>query len=275
MNDNLFKKSVAQCRTDSILSIYYLFSLSNYIKLLKLNFNSFIISLMYVKPQFTEDKVYHIYNRGVEKRQIFMEDKDYFRFIHDLFEFNDERAVLNTNYYFNPQTMEVELRYFKKEVEPRKLLVEILVFVLMQNHFHLLVKQRIDNGVVKFMQKMGTGYTNYFNKKYERVGSLFQGRFKAVMIDEDAHFLHIPHYLHSNPLNYGSSTSIVGQIEFLENYRWSSFPDYVGKKNFPSLTQRKFLLDFFGGEEQYKRKTIEWLKERQQNSEKIKDFVLE
>jgi len=233
------------------------------------------------KPQFTEDKIYHIYNRGVEKRDIFMEDADYFRFIHDLFEFNDKKPVLNTNYYFDPQTMKVESRYLKtnaKEKESRKLLVEILLFALMKNHFHLLLKQKAENGIVKFMQKLGTGYTMHFNKKYERVGCLLQGRFKAVEIEEHAHFLHIPHYIHTNPLelsNYRGSTSIVEKMRFLENYRWSSFPDYIGKKNYPSVTQREFLLDFFGGEKKYKKETIEWLKEKKNNLNQIKDVILE
>jgi putative transposase len=233
------------------------------------------------KPKFIENKIYHIYNRGVEKREIFMEDGDYFRFIHDLFEFNDESPVINTCYYFNPKTMKVENRYLKKlkaEKKPRKLLVEILIFTLMPNHFHLLIKQKKNGGVVKFMQKLGTGYTNYFNKKYERAGCLFQGRFKAISVDTDAHFIHLPYYLHLNPLelfNYRSSTSIVEKMRFLENYRWSSFPDYISKKNFPSVTQREFLLDFFGGEKKYKKEIMEWLKEKNKNLPKIKEVLLE
>ena len=233
---------------------------------------------------FVEDKIYHIYNRGTEKRKIFMEDKDYFRFVHDLFEFNDQNHVPNTNYYFDPETMKVEFRYLKNskaERKPRKLLVEILMFTLMPNHFHLLLKQKIENGISKFMQKLGMGYSKYFNKKYERVGGLFQSKFKAVAIEEQAHFLHIPHYIHTNPLslsnnsNYRHSVSIVEQVKFLENYRWSSFPDYIGKKNFPSVTQREFLLDFYGGTEKYKKETKDWLESWPKNEERIKEITLE
>jgi len=227
------------------------------------------------KPKFVEDQIYHIYNRGVEKRDIFLEDKDYFRFIHNLFEFNNEHPVPNLNYYFNPKTMNVEARYFKKGKEPRKLLIEILVFTLMPNHFHLLLRQKQENGIVKFMQKLGTGYTNYFNKKYDRVGGLFQGRFKAALVSKEVHFIHLPHYIHTNPLdlNYRSSTS----IDFLTNYRWSSFPDYIGKKNFPSITRRDFLLDIFGGEEGYKKHTKGRLKGTDRNRilKEIEDVALE
>ncbi|MBU1179301.1 transposase [Patescibacteria group bacterium] len=233
------------------------------------------------KPTFINNRIYHIYNRGVEKRKVFMDKQDYLRFIHCLFEFNDENPTLNTTYYFNPQTMEVQPRYLtnlKAKKEPRKLLVEILIFALMPNHFHLLLKQKKENGIVKFMQKLGTGYVNYFNKKYKRVGPLFQGKFKAVSINDHAHFLHLPYYLHLNPLeltNYRSPTSIVEQMKFLENYKWSSFPDYIGKKNFPSVTQREFLLDFFGGAEKYKKETKEWLKEKDKNFEEIKGFTFD
>lgn len=231
------------------------------------------------KPQFIENQIYHVYNRGVEKRSIFLNNEDYFRFIHDLFELNDENAVSNATYYLNRQSKEVELRYIEKERKSRKLLVEILLFTLMPNHFHLILKQKRDKGIVKFMQKLGTGYTNYFNTKYKRVGCLFQGRFKAVLVSEEAHFIHLPFYIHTNPLdllNYGSSTSIVErEMEFLENYRWSSFPDYIGKKNYPSVTSRDFLSEFLGGPEEYKKATKEWLKGEEVDSESLKGITLE
>lgn len=227
------------------------------------------------KPQFVENQIYHIYNRGVEKRDVFLDKQDYLRFIHGLFVFNDQEAAINTLYYFNPNSTQIESRHIEKEKKPRKLLVEILIFTLMPNHFHLLLRQKKENGVVRFMQKLGTGYTMYFNKKYTRVGGLFQGRFKACLINEEPHFINLPFYIHTNPIdlfNYRGSTSIM---EFLENYRWSSFPDYIGKKNFPSVTSRKFLLEFFGGPKEYRKATKEWLKERKENTEKIKEVRLD
>jgi len=223
------------------------------------------------KPQFVNNQIYHVYNRGVDKREIFLNTKDYFRFIHDLFEFNDQDYADNLNYRFaltlKNQSMGVELPYIIQK-KPRKLLVEILEFCLMPNHYHLLLKQECDNGITKFMQKLGTGYTNYFNQKYERTGSLFQGRFKAILIENDSHFLHIPYYIHLNPLDLKfphwrnrkirNYKKVMG---FLENYRWSSLKDYVGKKNFPSVTQREFLLKCFGGHDEYKKEILNWLKD--------------
>lgn len=230
------------------------------------------------RPRFVENQIYHIYNRGVEKRNTFLDKQDYLRFIHGLFEFNNEESVINTLYYFNPKAMELKPWSVEKEKKPRKLLVEILIFTLMPNHFHLLLKQKKENGIVKFMQKLGTGYTMYFNKKYERVGGLFQGRFKAALIHEDAYFIHLPFYIHTNPLDlshYRGSTSIISMMNFLEEYRWSSFLDYIGKKNFPSVTSRKFLLDFFGGLKEYKKATKEWLKEKEINMEEIQRVRLD
>lgn len=230
------------------------------------------------KPALVKDEIYHVYNRGVEKRKIFLNNHDYLRFVHDLFEFNDEDAVFNLSYYFKPSTnIEVQPRYFEKERKPRKLLVEILLFTLMPNHFHLLLRQKKENGIVKFMQKLGTGYTMYFNKKYERVGGLFQGRFKAALVNEERHFLHLPFYIHLNPadlINYRGSTSIE-IMDYLKKYRWSSFPDYIGIKNFPSVTSREFFLEFFGGEKEYEKAIIEWLKEREKNIEIVNDVKLD
>lgn len=226
------------------------------------------------KPYFAENEIYHIYNRGVEKRDVFMSDKDHFRFIHDLYEFNDEEFT-ERQYRYSYQFDEVQPRQIgiRQKTRPRKLLVEILAFALMPNHFHLLLRQKREDGIVKFMQKIGTGYAMYFNKKYDRVGSLFQGRFKAVLVKQDAHFIHLPYYIHTNPLDLKNDE--VQPRQFLENYRWSSFLDYIGKKNFPSVTSRDFLLDFFGGTKDYKKATYKWINEKSKNMHNIQGVILE
>lgn len=238
------------------------------------------------KPPFVNDEIYHIYNRGVEKRKVFSNEKDYLRFIHDLFEFNDEAAALSSNIRFACRfPSKINTSHFSSclEVEPpnmrkpRKTLIEILIFTLMPNHFHLLVKQKKENGIVRFMQKLGTGYTLYFNQKYDRVGSLFQGRFKAVLVEERPHFDHLPFYIHFNPLELmkKNTDSVAQMTEFLEKYRWSSFPDYIGKKNFPSVTSRSFLLKIFNGNKNFKKEAKKWLELKEENSERIKDIILE
>lgn len=238
------------------------------------------------KPPFVEEEIYHIYNRGVEKRKIFLDDKDYFRFIHDLFEFNNETIAPSSNIRFSlrhPSQAEIIhlnqcLGVGHPNIEKRKLLVEILVFTLMPNHFHLILKQKKEGGIIKFMKKLGGGYANYFNKKYKRVGGLFQGRFKAIVIEKEAHFTYLPFYIHANPLdlsNYGSSTPIDEKINFLKEYRWSSFSDYIGKKNFPSITSREMFLDFFRNEKEYLEQTKQWIKEKGENLKEIEKIILE
>lgn len=214
------------------------------------------------KPQSFENQIYHIYNRGIEKRITFLDQNDYKRFVHDLAAFNSTEPILSAVQRFSPKYSGFQI----SEVKPRKRLVELLVFTLMPNHFHLLVRPIIENGIVKFMQKLGTGYTMYFNKKYERVGSLFQGTYKKVVVTEEAHFIHLPFYIHANPLDNsfpqwreGRVSNFKKAMEYLENYRWSSFPDYIGKVNYPDVTQRKFLLKFFGGPQNYRKEFSRWL----------------
>ena len=200
------------------------------------------------KPVFVNDNIYHIYNRGVEKRQIFMEDYDYLRFIHNLFEFNDTSPA---GKYSELRTPTVNI------AKKRDILVEILCFCLMPNHYHLIIRQLKEGGIVYFMKKIGLGYAMYFNQKYERVGSLFQGRFKAILVENDRYLLHLSRYIHINPLelhdpNWAEKKSISQDgFNFLNSYRWSSYKDYTGSKNFPSITSRDFILSIIGDKSKY------------------------
>lgn len=233
------------------------------------------------KPAFVNEQFYHIFNRGVEKRTVFENDKDRVRFIHDLFEFNDTDPAINVLYRFNKQSMEVQPQYIERERKPRKLLLDILAFCLMPNHYHLLVKQRLDNGVINFMKKIGTGYTMYFNQKYQRVGPLFQGRFKAALVNKESHLLHLPFYIHANPLDIILSDWQEEKFDlkrvgrFLNSYRWSSYLDYSGQKNFPSITQREFFNNYFKGN--FKKEMDSWMENihSENKLENIKDVTLE
>lgn len=212
--------------------------------------------------EFIVGEYYHLFNRGVEKRNIFMDEADRFRFIFSLYECNDANFVIMRN--------RINDRLFRKNYigdtyvnlpvfqTKREMLVEIVVFVLMPNHYHLIVRPLVEGGVSLFMKKLSNSYTGYFNDKYERkgMGALFQSAFKAVRIEGDGQFLHLAEYLFSNPAGIIESEwkdrgaqDFKKAIEFVNSYKWSSYSDSIGINNFPSLTARDFLWQVFGGKE--------------------------
>lgn len=195
--------------------------------------------------------IYHIYNRGVEKRNIFLDNEDRSIFLHHLFVLNNTKRIHNLSRDRNIQIKEKED------------LVEILGFCLMDNHYHILIKETKKGGVSKFMQKLGTGYTMFFNKKNKRSGSLFQGKYKIKKIKTDEQFNYILDYIHMNPIkNYeGGPTSL---IKNLQKYKWSSLLDYLGIENFPSIINTDLYFDYFNGYDGYLKhlsKTILFKKE--------------
>ena len=194
-------------------------------------------------------ELYHLLNRGTEKRAIFMDNRDRARFVHDLFEFNDIKPANNVGYSFK-NIMDVAHPYMARDT-----IVDLHAWCLMHNHYHLLISQRKEGGLTTFMRKLNTGYTNYFNERYKRSGVLFQGRTKKVLIHSSAHFLHILHYIHLNPLDYlatarewrnGRVSNPQKARMYLEKYRWSSYMDYCGVKNFPSVVTTDFFRDSIG-----------------------------
>lgn len=232
-------------------------------------------------------EIFHTLNRGVDKRKIFIDNQDYLRFIHDLFEFNDQNITTNVLYRFR-NSMDIASPYIKttknigrkSERNPRKLLVDIYAFCLMPNHYHLLLSPRTEGAITKFMKKINIGYAKYFNQKYERKGTLFEGRYKSVNIKDESHFVHIPYYIHLNPLDLAAPEWRERKLKnykeatrFLEKYRWSSHLDYLGKKNFPSVTNRELLMKFFGGPKEYEKSIKQWLKDIELDD--IRDIVLE
>ncbi|PJE57510.1 MAG: hypothetical protein COU82_01620 [Candidatus Portnoybacteria bacterium CG10_big_fil_rev_8_21_14_0_10_38_18] len=221
-------------------------------------------------------EIYHVLNRGVDRRKIFLNKQDYFRFIHDLFVFNDQKIVNTTFRAFG----KFQMNDIASRSLPRKLLVDIYAFCLMPNHYHLVLSPRIEMGISKFIKKLDMGYAKYFNQKYKRKGTLYESRYKSILIEKESHFYHLPYYIHLNPLDIefpewreGKLRNRNKAIEFLDNYRWSSHLDYSGKKNFPSVTNRGFLLDVFGGEEKYRKSIEKWLEDLEINT--IRDLILE
>ena len=149
----------------------------------------------------------------------------------------------------NPSMFDLVGRTSKREQ-----LIDLHGWCLMGNHYHLLVSERVSGGLTRFIMRLNVGYAKYFNEKYKRAGTLFQGRTRKILIDSDAHFLHILHYIHLNPLDFldGSEDwrdfrikDSLKALGHLNAYRWSSYLDYCGEKNFPSILTTGLFSDVY------------------------------
>jgi len=227
---------------------------------------------------------FHTYNRGVEKRKIFLNKEDSFRGIHDIYEFNDVSAVINVNY--RAEREQIYGYRIPIDRRPRELLIDIMAWCLMPNHYHFFSREKRKDGLSKFQQKFGIGFTNYFNLKYDRSGVLFQGKYKKVRVLDNDQACHLICYIHSNLLDLWkpnwkeeglSSLDIQAALKFLESEqnRWSSHRDYWGIKNFPSLINNEFLSGFFGGSKGYREFFTDWLKQYERNSEIIQKIIID
>jgi len=185
--------------------------------------------------KFEENGIYHIYNRGVGKMKIFKDDQDFRVFL----------SRLKENLF--PEKKKIENSILKKEVYKRKLLppksFDLICYCLMPNHFHLLIQQKTNFPISKIISKVCTSYSMYFNKRYNRVGSLFQDTFKAVFIENNEQLLWTSLYIHENPIK-------GNLIKNLKNYEWSSFKDYVRLNN-TSICKKDILLDQFNSTKSY------------------------
>ena len=198
---------------------------------------------------------YHAYTRGVDKRKIFMDDGDKDRFVKLLYTANSDKAVHLSNY--QGQTL--------LEIPKGKEIVSIGAWVLMPNHFHLLLKEVTEGGLSLFMQKLLTGYSMYFNTKYHRRGTLFEGRFKAKDLYTDEYLKYQYVYIHLNPIGIIDAGWKDKQIEnrmkakkFLKNYKYSSYKDYVGENREESaILNKEAFPEYFSSNIDFD-ETVDW-----------------
>ena len=189
---------------------------------------------MSVRPTaFAPGEYFHCFTRGVDKRQIFMDEKDCERFQMLLYTCNSARSIHISNLHHTARQGLALPRVLA--CKRGKQLVDIGAYCLMPNHLHLLLRETDYGGISAFMQKVGTGYTMYFNKKYGRTGALFSGKFKAVHIESDPHARRVINYIHANPAELyepGWRKGIVRNEAKLRNnlltYPYSSLIDYEG-----------------------------------------------
>lgn len=216
----------------------------------------------YRKTQLVNGEFYHLIKRGIEGRGIFLDEEDFLRFINSLLVFNDTKHSPWESRAFWHQRSPSALTGYR----PDNPLVEIHAFVLMKNHFHLLLRQLIDNGITNFTRKLG-GFSCYFNKKYKRAGTLFEGRYKIIRVKDENQLRSNFVYVHTNPVGIiepewkdRKVKNPQKAIQFIEDkYRWTSYWDYLGKENFPTVTTREFLLELFGGEKEIENEIDSWI----------------
>lgn len=177
-----------------------------------------------IVKQYLENSFYHIYNRGVEKRNIFLDQQDYQIFIKYL------RQYLDPSLGSDPKIKSKSLADD----------IHLVSYCLMPNHFHLLIRQTSKLAITKLMRSVCTKYVMYFNAKYERVGGLFQGKYKAILVDQDVYLLHLSKYIHLNP--QGSDPKKT--IQAARDYPYSSYKDFL-KEHSNSWIHPEYILSFF------------------------------
>lgn len=184
-----------------------------------------------IVKKYDAEAYYHVYNRGVEKRNIFLDDQDYAVFLGLLKRYLDEEPAIGSQ---------------SRQCEWLGDDVEIVAFCLMPNHFHLLLYQIQIDAVTKLLRAVCSSYVSYFNKKYDRVGSLFQGVFRAIRVVDCGYLIHLTRYIHRNPFKY---------IE----WEWSSLDYWLGNKSTPWVKEQRLndlspdrYLDYIKDEAGYK-----------------------
>lgn len=203
------------------------------------------------RPAIELNTFHHIYNRGTDKRIIFLDDEDRERFILYL-------NVLNNKESDNPSKLSeggLLKNYFVKER-----LVELSAFCLMPNHFHFLLFESTKGGISKFMQRLGTAYTSYFNEKYERTGVLFQGVFKSKYIYDEAYLQFLIDYIHLNPKDLRGSRvagTLKELLNFLDNYEWSSYKFYRSSENKHPFLELRSIEEFLDIKKGYRERLMD------------------
>lgn len=193
-----------------------------------------------VVKEYVPESYYHIYNRGVNKNNIFLDRKDRIVFLGLLKRYLGDELEKKPN-------RETYVNYNGQ--------VELLAYCLMNNHFHLFVYQESQTVITDLMKSLTVAYSMYFNKKYKRVGAVFQQRFRAVLVCNDFHLLHLSRYIHMNPQNY-------------ETYEWSSLPYYLSRKTASWVKPVKILDLFDKDKEDY----LDFLKEYDNKRGELAEF---
>jgi len=215
------------------------------------------------------NEVYHVFNRGVNKQQIFWDERDYSRLMDSLIYYSFVNPPVRYS-FLNRLLPEQKSQILEKLYTKHERLIDIIAFVFMPNHYHILVKQLHDHGTSKFLSDWQNSFSRYINTRHDRIGPLFQGQFKAVRVSSNAQLLHVSRYIHLNPFTSG----IVSILDELPDFPWSSFPDYVGQSNNSFVCKEIVLGQFKNDPEKYKAFVFDQA-DYQRSLKRIKDLAID
>jgi REP element-mobilizing transposase RayT len=215
---------------------------------------------------FAPNSYYHIFNRGNAKQDIFLDDEDRKFFLFRLKEYlNPPPKGKEESLRGAALVAERHTPYIRKALPPEAFC--LLCYCLMPNHFHFLIKQNGILPVSKLISQVCTSYSKYFNKKYDRVGSVYQSPFRAVRIENDSQLLWTSAYIHNNP-------KTAGLTQKLEDYPWSSYPDYISLRQ-GTLCEKDFILKMFKNDTNAYKKFVEDAFEKIKERKDLKNLLLD
>ena len=195
-----------------------------------------------------EDAYYHIFNRGVNRQEIFFNKRNYRHFLKALDYYRYLKPPISFSRINTLSTKDWENFSMSKFAHQKN--VSIVCYCLMPNHFHLILQQTSEEGISTFMRRATNSYTKYLNKRENRTGPLFEGVFKSRLIETDQHLLHLSRYIHLNPY----TSFLIKNHEDLLNYPWSSLKDYLSSnENLMPKIEKEIVTDQFENYEEYKK----------------------
>lgn len=193
------------------------------------------------KIQFIPNSYYHVCNRSNDERSMFLDEKDYARLLFSILFYQAPVPFYNlgrqTSCFVRHSMFNISSDILKKVVATRR--VELNIFTIMPNHFHLLLQEKSKKGISLYLQRLQNGYAKYFNTKYKKRGHLFQGAFRAIPVETDEQLLYLSAYIHRNP------RELKEWKRKETEYPWSSYQDLIGKNRWGELLRPNIILNQF------------------------------
>jgi len=238
-----------------------------------------MLSMTNRKIPLTNGEFYHVYNRGVDKRNIFSDKEEMFRFLQSMDEFNVVEPIgslYENSFRLGGSTAKSKDKMDKKvqHIKQKNNLVNFIAYCLNPNHYHFILEQVVDGGISEFMKRLSGGYTWYFNNKHKRNGALFQGRFKAIHVESNEYLLHLSSYVNLNDHVHqlGGSTAKLVKSE-------TSWSEYIEKKgSVEEFCKKETVLEQFKNKKEYKafaRESLKGILEKRYELDNLENLLLE